>query len=90
MLKKPLNKSWHTCLALEIAEPYVTNLANSPRYYLRFVPCSARFHAPFTRTIAYSEVPLITRQNRLLKSSLPTHSLYLRTENRWYSTMLYL
>ena len=37
MLKKPLNKSWHTCLAPEIAEPYVTNLAYSPRYYLRFV-----------------------------------------------------
>ena len=57
MLKKPLNKSWHTCLAHGIAEPYVTNLANSPRYYLRFVPLSARFHAPFTRIMIYSEIP---------------------------------
>ncbi len=57
MVKEPLNKLWHACLAPEIAEPYVTNLAHSPRYGLRFVPRSARFHAPFTRTLTYSEVP---------------------------------
>ncbi len=37
-IREPLNKSWHICLAYEIAEPYVTNLANNPRYRLRFVP----------------------------------------------------
>ena len=38
VLTEPRNKSWHICLVHEIAEPYVTNLANSPRYWLRFVP----------------------------------------------------
>ena len=36
--KEPQNKSWHTCLAPEIAELGVTNLANSSRYCLRRVP----------------------------------------------------
>ncbi len=38
VLKESLNKSWHICLAHEIAEPYVTNLSPNPRYGLRFVP----------------------------------------------------
>ncbi|MCZ6666047.1 MAG: hypothetical protein O7B81_12135, partial [Gammaproteobacteria bacterium] len=37
-LREPLNKSWHLCLAHEIAQIGVTNLAHSPRYGLRFVP----------------------------------------------------
>ncbi len=37
-IREPLNKSWQICLAHEIAQLGVTNLANSPRYCLRFVP----------------------------------------------------
>ena len=37
-IREPLNKSWHICLAHEIAQLGVTNLAHSPRYGLRFVP----------------------------------------------------
>ena len=36
VLREPLTKSWLTCFAPEIAQLCVTNLANSPRYYLRF------------------------------------------------------
>ena len=56
-LMEPLNKSWHICLAHEIAQLRVTNLANSPRYYLRFVPLSAQLHEQFRRTMTYSELP---------------------------------
>ena len=55
--KEPLNKSRPLCLAHEIADPYVTNLAHSPRYGLRFVPYSAPLHEPFRRILIYSEVP---------------------------------
>ena len=38
LIREPLNKSRPICLAHEITQPYVKNLALSPRYGLRFVP----------------------------------------------------